>query len=139
MIFDGQTWLCVKQVWWLILKAIKKNGDWSSSRRCRQVWTTSLTTFQHYRILRMLYNGDEDGPCHPTAFCWKANSSHGGSSSYRSPTPRHSLPSKTRRSNIRISISCFPRISQRPSWCKSVTNTAPGAEDGCDCLVWSAF
>jgi hypothetical protein len=24
MIFDGQTWLCTKQVWWLILKAIKK-------------------------------------------------------------------------------------------------------------------
>jgi hypothetical protein len=24
MIFDGQTWLCVKQVWWLILKAVKK-------------------------------------------------------------------------------------------------------------------
>jgi hypothetical protein len=24
MIFDGQTWLCIKQVWWLILKAVKK-------------------------------------------------------------------------------------------------------------------
>jgi hypothetical protein len=24
VIFDGQTWLCVKQVWWLILKAVKK-------------------------------------------------------------------------------------------------------------------
>jgi hypothetical protein len=24
MIFDGQTWLCVKQVWWLILKVVKK-------------------------------------------------------------------------------------------------------------------
>jgi hypothetical protein len=26
MIFYGQTWLCTKQVWWLILKAIK-TGD----------------------------------------------------------------------------------------------------------------